>query len=100
MEITNGYHPHSSHNCIDSFTDPAGDWSECPCCGLKPKAWIFDNGRYTACGCWKSKYEHFSIKAESIMSVHNRTDGKAMNEYDRDALRKNWNHWCATGEIV
>jgi hypothetical protein len=30
--------------------------------------------------------------------VHNRT-GKTV-EYDHDGLRKNWNHWCATGEVL
>ena len=95
-----GYDAHYWYFCIDDYKHPKGDWDKCPCCGLTPKVWTFDNGRSTACGCWKNKYEHFSIYAESIMSVHVRTDGKKITEYDSDALRKNWNHWCKTGEIL
>ena len=98
--IDTGYEAHSGHYCIDAYEYPAGEWESCPCCGLKPKVWNFDNGRSTACGCWKSRYDHFSIHAESIMSVHKRTDGKKMTEYDSDALRVNWNHWCKTGQVL
>jgi len=94
-----GYKSHSSHNCIDVFKKPeGGKWINCPNCGLEPLVWEFDNGRKTACGCWRSKYFQHSVLAESILSVHKRTNGKQMNEYDSDALRKNWNHWCKTGE--
>lgn len=98
--VDTGYEAHGWHYCIDAYEDPEGEWADCPCCGLKPKTWVFDNGRSTACGCWESKYYHFSINAESIMSVHKRTDGKKMTEYDSDELRKNWNHWCKTGEVL
>jgi len=100
LRVETGYDTHSWHYCIDEYKNPEGEWDDCPCCGLKPKVWVFDNGRKTACGCWESKYDHFSINAESIMSVHKRTNGKRMQEYDSDALRKNWNHWCKTGEIL
>lgn len=98
--VETGYPAHNWHYCIDAYKDPEGEWEKCPCCRLSPKTWTFDNGRSTACGCWESKYDHFSINAESIMSVHKRTDGKKMTEYDGDELRKNWNHWCKTGEIL
>jgi len=100
-----GYKSHSWINCIDAFKDIDDTtqdkeiWSKCPNCGLSPKIWVFDNGRSTVCGCWTSKYDHFSINAESIMSVHKRTNGKKMTEYGSDQLRKNWNHWCKTGEV-
>ena len=93
---------HADYNCIDSYVLPhesdIDTWSDCPCCGLKPRNWCFNNGRSTACGCWNSCYDHFAIHAESVVSVHNRT-GKTV-EYDHDGLRKNWNHWCATGEVL
>lgn len=92
------YQPHSYYNCIEDYKDPDGDWSSCPNCGLKPKVWLFDNGRSTACGCWESRYDHFAIHAESIMSVVKRT-GMSV-EHDSDGLRKNWNHWCSTGEVL
>lgn len=98
--VKTGYKAHSWYYCIDAYKDPEGEWDNCPCCGLKPKVWCFDNGRSTACGCWECKYDHFSVNAESIMSVHKRTDGKKMTEYDSDALRTNWNHWCKTGEVL
>lgn len=101
------YKIHTRINCIKAFRYPHEkeydnglEWEECPNCGIKPKIWTFDNGRSTACGCWKSTYNHFSIRAESIMSVHKRTDGKNMTKYDSDDLRKNWNHWCKTGEFL
>lgn len=80
------------------LTIPEGEWEPCPNCKLTPKVWRFDNGRRTACGCWESMYDHHSIHAESIMSVHKRTGGVQMNLYDSDELRLNWNHWCNTGE--
>ncbi len=97
----NEYEAHPYHFCIDEYSEPdSGDWLVCPKCGLTPKVWVFDNGRSTACGCWRNEYDHFSIHAESILSVHKRTDGKKMTEYDSDELRKNWNHWCQTGEVL
>ena len=98
--LETGYEPHGWYDSIDAYSDTVGEWSNCPCCGLKPKEWVFDNGRHTACGCWRTKYDHFSVHAESIMSVHKRTDGKRMTEYDSDELRRNWNHWAATGEVL
>ena len=90
------------HVCIDVYETPANvdEWQECPYCKLKPKIWVFDNGRHTACGCCTddySIYDHLSIHAESIMSVYKRCNGN-LDEYDSDELRKNWNHWCETGE--
>jgi len=88
---------------FDFFKYPSdGEWDSCPFCGQKPPVWEFDNGRNTACGCLLkgfNPYTHFSIHAESIMSVHKRHKGN-VSEYDYDGLRKNWNHWCKTGEIV
>ena len=102
LVMRNAYPTHSFYNCIDDYKDLEfpEQWECCPKCGLKPKTWIFDNGLSTACGCWESKYDHFSIYAESIMSVHKRTEGKKMTDYDRDELRRNWNHWCKTGEVL
>lgn len=94
------YETHIATNCIDSYREPDGEWLNCPNCNLKPLVWLFDNGRSTACGCWNTKYDHFSIYAESIMSVYKRTEGKNITEYDSDALRKNWNHYCETGEVL
>lgn len=74
-------------------------WLNCPKCGLKPIIWTFDNGRSTACGCGENEYRNHSIQAESIMSYVTRNGGSAMG-YDQDELRKNWNHWCKTGEIL
>lgn len=97
----NGYQPHNHHNCIDSYIEPKDIelWKPCPNCGLKPRVWTFDNGRHTACGCWNTKYDHFSISAESIMSAVKRTGGST-SEYDSDGLRKNWNLWVDTGAIA
>jgi len=95
----NGYEVHSSHFCIDDYKPVADEWSNCPYCKIQPKVWEFDNGRQTACGCWNNRYDHFSIRAESIMSVVKRCNGSAV-EYNRDDLRKNWNHWCETGEVL
>ena len=95
---TTGYPAHSYHFCIDAYVDVEGDWSNCPVCGLQPKVWTFDNGRSTACGCWETKYNHFSINAESVCSVLKRTGGFV--DYYSEDLRHNWNHWCATGEVL
>jgi hypothetical protein len=94
------YPTHGWINCINSYKTVEGSgWKRCPNCGLRPKIWIFDNGRSTVCGCWEDKYDHFSIHAESINSHASRNNGN-VSEYDIDELRKNWNHWCKTGEIL
>ncbi len=92
------YEPHDWINCIDAFVVPDGDWLPCPNCGLKPKVWLFDNGRSTACGCWNDTYRHFSIHAESINSAYSRT--KKTEEHSPEDLMNNWNHWCKTGEVL
>lgn len=88
------------YKCTDAYEELADSdgWLQCPNCGLKPRVWVFGNGRSTACGCGEDQYDHFSIHAESVVSVHMRTDGKKMTEYKGDGLRLNWNHWCRTGE--
>ncbi len=87
--------------CIDAYMDieDPENWENCPNCGLKPRVWSFDNGRSTACGCGENRYNHFSIHAESIMSVVKRNNGSA-EEYNSNALQKNWNEWCKTGRVV
>jgi len=100
VEYSNhGYVVHGSHFCIDAYQYVAADqeWLFCPACNLKPKVWCFDNGRSTACGCWNDRYDIFSIKDESIMSVYTRTGGTS--EYDGDGLRKNWNKYCESGIV-
>ena len=94
-----GHDCHTFHHCTDDYITPQGEWHMCPFCGLRPMVWEFDRGRFTACCCWTNKYDHFSVRAESIMSVLKRTGGTTIG-YDSDGLRKNWNHWCETGELI
>ena len=98
MTTNHSYRVNYTHNCIDVHENVPdnGHWMKCPYCNLLPKIWEFDNGRRTACGCWNSKYDYFSVRAESIMSVHTRTNGKGLNQYVSDQLRVNWNEYCAT----
>ena len=98
MKYNGDYPVKSWIECIDAYVVPDDQekWSPCSCCGLRPRVWSFDNGRYTACGCGKDKYDIFSVRAESITSVFKRT--KSFIDYDSEALKTNWNHWCKTGE--
>lgn len=89
------------YNCIDAYYNVKNPmkWELCPNCGLIPKIWEFNNGSSTACGCGRNRYDHPSIHAESILSYVKRSyNGTSAEGYDNDALRKNWNHWCKTGE--
>lgn len=91
------------YTCTDVYekVKNAQAWELCPNCGLIPKIWEFDNGRQTACRCGKNQYDHFKIMAESICSkIKHSFNGKSMADYDSDALRKNWNHWAKTGELL
>lgn len=91
------------YKCIDAYKEPENpmEWLPCPRCGLRPLVWEFDNGRATACGCGTDCYSHWSVQAESIMSVIKRSDnGKSAEAYDIDELKNNWNHWVRTGEIL
>jgi len=101
MERMNGeYRVHSDYFCIPSFQVPEdlNEWDKCPYCGLTPKVWEFNNGRWTACGCWNNEYVHFSVRAESVMSRMERRDTSILNHGHE--LRDNWNHWCRTGEMI
>lgn len=97
QKVNHGYIVHSIHHCIGAFKTPENldEWSNCPCCNLKPKVWLYDNGMQTACGCFNSMYDHFAVHTESVMSVYRRCDGN-LSEYNRDNLRLNWNEYCAT----
>lgn len=91
------------YKCTDVYKKPENptEWLPCPRCGLRPLVWEFDNGRATACGCGTDCYSHWSVQAESIMSVIKRSDnGKSAEAYDIDELKNNWNHWVRTGEIL
>lgn len=70
------------YKCINAYEEPENpmEWLPCPRCGLRPLVWEFDNGRATACGCGTDCYSHWSVQAESIMSVIKRSD----NGKDRD----------------
>ena len=87
------------YKCIDAYKEVKNpnERLNCPNCRLKSLIWEFNDGESTACGCGKSRYDHFSINAESIMSYVKGNDGSALG-YDHDALRKNCNHWVETGE--
>ena len=89
------------YKCISAYELPNNffNWEKCPNCNLYPLVWEFNNGSSTACGCGENQYRHFSIYAESIMSYVTRNNGSALN-YDSHNLRKNWNHWVNTGEIL
>lgn len=86
--------------CIDAYVVPHDQEDYLPCCRckLKPKIWVFDNGRYTACGCWESQYRHWSICAESISSFYKAN--KTTEGYSQNDLKNNWNHYQLTGEIL
>lgn len=96
QKYNHGFKVNSDYTCIDAYVSPENidDWMNCPCCGLKPLVWLFDNGRYTACGCANDEYHIFSVCAESINSVYWRTGNT--KEYNGDHLRLNWNEYCVT----
>jgi hypothetical protein len=88
----------SSHVSFKFYEFPKDidEWNECPFCHLKPKIWVFDNGRYATCGCRLkdySDYDAFHIKAESIMDYIKRNGGSTAG-YDFDGLKRNWNNFC------
>jgi len=58
-------------------------------------------GTFSREECGENIFRHFSIRAESIMSVvkHSHNGQSAVN-YDSDELRRNWNHWAKTGEFL
>lgn len=95
VKYNHGYKVNSDYICIDVYENVEDEgWLNCPCCGLKPKVWVFDNGRNTACSCANNKYDAFNVKAESIMSVLKRTG--STKEYDSNKLKNNWNNYCFT----
>jgi hypothetical protein len=91
----------SQYKAISAYKFPRNWFSYLPCpnCGLKPLVWEFDNGRSTACGCGENEYNHFSIKAESIMSYIKRNGGSSLG-YISGELLLNWNQWVKTGEVL
>lgn len=91
----------SQYKCISAYKFPDKWQKFLPCrnCGLRPLVWEFNNGRSTACGCGENEYNHFSVKAESVMSYVTRNGGSALN-YKSDELLNNWNYWVKTGEHI
>ena len=73
----------------ESGLNPA-DFPNCPACGLAPKFWLFDNGRFVACGCF-SKYE-VHPRAESILSYVKRNKG-SLEGYGVAGLKEAWRMW-------
>jgi len=79
---------------FDWYKEPKNknDWLACSECGLTPRIWEFDNGRYANCVCgidvWNNKHQ---VKAKSIMYYY-RKNGNTIG-YDVDELRKNWNNY-------
>lgn len=86
------------YKCIDVYKKPENpmEWLPCPRCGLRPLVWEFDNGRFTACGCGTDCYSHWSVRAESIMSVIKRSDIRQYvercirNTYGNDNNLERW----------
>lgn len=91
----------SQYKAISSYRFPNNwfNYLPCPNCGLRPLVWEFNNGRSTACGCGENEYNHFSIKAESIMSYVKRNGGSALG-YLGCELEMNWNQWVKTKQVV
>lgn len=87
------------YKCIDSYVkvDKPHIWSPCKNCGLIPLIQVYDNCRCTGCGCGEDKYNHFTIRAESINSYSNRNGG-SLSGYNSDELRMNWNLWVRNGQ--
>lgn len=96
----NNYPINGIIRCIDDYKIPEDTLEYIPCnrCNFRPKVWTFDNGRFTACGCYNNIYDHFTIQAESCNSIYQR--GGDMTDYFKFDLKHNWNHYQLTGEIV
>jgi len=91
----------SQYKAISAYEFPSDWYSYLPCknCKLRPLVWEYNNGRSTACGCGENEYNHFSIRAESIMSYVSRNGGSALGFNQNDLFLK-WNHWVKTGEVL
>lgn len=99
-KLAYGKTPRWQYCCIDAYdeVEDPDNWMECPKCKVKPVVWRYDNGLSTACLCGDSKYSHFSIQAESIMSAYER--GRATEHNGAEGLKNNWNQYCMGGEVV
>lgn len=86
------------YKAISSYkkVDKPHEWIPCPKCNLIPIIWEYNNGKSTACGCGESEYNHFSIRAESIISYISRNNGSALG-FDQNELMNNWNSWVRFG---
>jgi len=71
-------------------------WEPCPTCGVKPRAWVFNGGRFAKCLCSDLLGES-QARAESIDSLLKRTGGHIAG-YHPDAIRDAWNRFVDTGE--
>jgi hypothetical protein len=80
------YHVISAYVPITDWFTSDQDWMKCSRCNVKPRVWIFDNGRFAKCLC-AHKYGKAQAEAISI------NEGTRNNSYDHDELRKNWNHY-------
>jgi len=81
------------YSVIDAYKplEDDSDWLACPDCGMKPRIWEFDNGRFAKCAC-DHKYDPAPVRAKDTMTHHREFDGDFTN-YDHDELRNNWNKY-------
>lgn len=74
------------------ITPKPKEYKTCPRCGLKPKLWIFDDGKMAGCGC---HHRYFGDCPEAIdINSYYKTHGN-LTGYDidqRDLLRS-WNYY-------
>jgi hypothetical protein len=85
-----------AYKCGDWYdkVDEQDGWLKCGQCGVLPRTWCFNNGRYATCLC-VDKYDEKPVRTESVLSIRKRT-GLTV-EFKPDNLRLRWNVYAETG---
>jgi hypothetical protein len=81
------------YSSFDFYKEPEDKdkWLKCPECGLTPRIWVFDNGRFAHCVCGDRYNKKHQVKARPVMYYLKKTGG--FKGYDSDELRKKWNRY-------
>ena len=83
---------------IDAYQplDDSSGWLVCRRCGVLPRTWRFDNGKWATCLCFRM-YENQPVRSESINSYAKRMNCD-FTDYPHNSLRDAWNKYVETGE--
>ena len=80
------------YNSFPDIEPKPEEYNNCPRCGLKPRLWVFDNGKSAGCGC-QPKYSGQYPEAIDINSYYRKFGTLKGYDINKEDLLKSWNYY-------